>query len=469
LWLDEAWVANSVLAPSLSGMFYYPDWLQSTPPFFLLLTRAAVHIFGVSNVSFRIVPLGFSLIAAASMVALARRLLSPPFAALSCALLVFHPTFIEYTRTSKQYSGEVAATIAILICTLLYLQEPVVRRFYWLAGTFVVALPLAWSAAFFVPGVAIAIWARGSIRRASLFVLVSGGVLAILYLVFIRPNVSTQLRTFWIATAVKPSAGLLAAGLFCIAAAVRTILTIRREPDAAASIQTWIQVVALLPCFLLAAADLFHWYPPNPRTRLFVLPCFLLVVVINAEDLCNWLAGRTGLKRVAVFGAAAAWLIAVAVGCGAVWKQIREHQNLPQEDFAGAVQFLRQHVGPSDMLLVHPSVIEGFKLYARMENWRDHRAIYGDTGWPCCARDKNASPNSSTVQAVSEDLDRMVPRGFSGRVWLFYSARHTHWVYVGYDEGILWRSHLWDRGCPPGPYKVLQNIAISAMDCVRTR
>ena len=77
---------------------------------------------------------------------------------------------------------------------------------------------------------------------------------------------------------------------------------------------------------------------------------------------------------------------------------------------------------------------------------------------------------SSNARAVSDDIDRMVPRGFSGRVWLYYSARHTHWVYIGNDEGILWRNHLWDRGCPPsGTYIVLQNIAISAMDCVRAR
>src|SRR5579863_949213 len=96
LWMDEAWVANSVLAPSLSGMFYYPDWLQSTPPLFLLLTRAAVGLFGVSNSVFRVLPLALALIAIAAMVTVSRRLLSPPFAALACALLVFNPTTIEY-------------------------------------------------------------------------------------------------------------------------------------------------------------------------------------------------------------------------------------------------------------------------------------------------------------------------------------------------------------------------------------
>src|SRR5580658_1334493 len=145
LWMDEAWVANSVLAPNLSGMFYYPDWLQTSPPLFLLLTRAAVHLFGVSNVSFRLVPLAFALLGVAGMMETSRRLLAPPFAALACALLAFHPTAIEYSRTCKQYSGELAASTAILLATVLYIERPDRRRFWWVVAAFAVMLPIAWS------------------------------------------------------------------------------------------------------------------------------------------------------------------------------------------------------------------------------------------------------------------------------------------------------------------------------------
>jgi hypothetical protein len=445
LWLDEAWVANSVLAPSFSGMFYYPDWLQSTPPLFLLLTRAAVGVFGVSNTAFRILPLALALLAIAGMAAVLRRVLSPPFAALACALLAFNPTTIEYSRTCKQYSGEVAASALILLCTVLYLQQPNTRRLYWLIGTFVLMLPMAWSAAFLIPGVAIAVWARGGIRRAGALVLFSTGVLAILYIAFIRPNLSPELRAYWIATAQGISPGLLAALVFCIAAALRAAFT-----------RSSIQIAAVLPCLLLAVSDALHWYPSSPRTRLFVLPGFLLVAAMNAEDL----VGQSGRRYVG----AVVWLITIAVGSQAIWQQIGEHRDRPQENFARAVEILRQRVAPTDLLLVHPSVIEGFKLYTAMEGWHDHPAIYGDTGWPCCARSR---ASTSTERALAADLDRMVPRGFTGRIWLFYSARHTHWTYVGLDEGQLWRNHLWDRGCPPGPYLNFENMVIAAMDCPR--
>ncbi len=445
LWLDEAWVANSVTARSLSGMFYYPDWLQTSPPLFLLLTRAAVRVFGPSNVSFRLAALALAIAGVACTMAAASRLLSPPFALLATALLVFHPTVIEYSRTCKQYSGEMAASAAILLFTALYLEDPVRKRFCWLAGAFVLTLPLAWSAVFLVPGVAIAVWARGGVRRAALLLLIAGAVLGILYFAFIRPNLSPQLREFWLANARGLSRGLLAAVVFCIAAAVWAVFT-----------KGWMQIAALLPCLLLAASDALHWYPASPRTRLFALPCFLLAAAMVAEKL--WRRFLPAPPRMT----ALAWIAVAVIGSQSAWSQVRKHRDRPEEDFAAAVQFLRQHAAPSDLLLVHASVIQGFKLY-----WPDNHALYGNTGWPCCRRSRPGG--SATARAVFADLDRNIPTGFSGRIWLFYSTRATHWSYVGLDEAALWRSHVQAKGCLPGPLLAFANLAVSEMDCIQAR
>jgi hypothetical protein len=306
------------------------------------------------------------------------------------------------------------------------------------------------------------VWTRGGIRRAGALVLAFSCELAILYVALIRPNLSPELRaSYFLAGAHNQSPGLLAALLFCVAAALRAVYLFNQRPDSRACIQ----IAAVLPCLLLAVSNAFQWYPATPRTRLFVLPCFLLLAAMNTE----W-AGQafslSGRRYVGAF----VWLITIAVGSQAVWKQIREHQDRPEEDYAGAVRFLRQQVMPSDLLLVHPSVLEGFKLYTTIEGWHEHPAIYGDTGWPCCRRDMIPTHLTSTERALSDDLDRKLPRGFTGRVWLFYSARHTHWMYVGLDEGELWREHLWARGCAPASqYLQLQNLGISTMDCVQTR
>ena len=455
LWLDEAWVANSVMEPSLSSMFYYPEWLQSTPPVFLLLVRAAVGIFGVSNAAFRIVPLALAVVGVAAMIAVSRRLMSAPFALLAAALLAFHPAAIEYSRTCKQYSAELAASAVILFALVLYFEETTPRRFLWIVCVFVIAVPLAWSSVFLLPGVVIAIWARSGVRRAGLLAVIVGGLLAVLYFAFIRQNIAPQLRAFWIATAKTPSPGLIAALIFCAAAALRAVY--RRN---------WPQIAALLPCLLFAAADLLRLYPAEPRSRLFLLPCFLIAAAMTAEELFCWLIRMLpDRRRVLKLAGVLIALIVVGLGLDAGRKQLRDHRDLPEEDHEGAVSLLRRNVAPRDVVLVHASVLEGFRLYAAMEGWRDRHVVFGSTGGPCCAR-RNEMPKSSGAETVYADVDRMLPHGFSGRVWLLYSSRRTHWDYVGTDESKLWRTRLEQRGCAArGADIVLRGIAITALDC----
>ena len=81
LWLDEAWVANSVATSSLAKMFYYKSWLQTSPPLFLVLIRETVAVFGLTNAVLRAIPLLMGLFAMAVMFILARQV----FIATVCA------------------------------------------------------------------------------------------------------------------------------------------------------------------------------------------------------------------------------------------------------------------------------------------------------------------------------------------------------------------------------------------------
>src|SRR6185369_2095498 len=173
LWLDEIWVANSVNAPTLSGMFYYPNWLQTSPPLFLLLARAAISVFGLSTVVLRSVPLLLSLVAVAAMLALARRVVAPPYAVLATGILAFHPTVVEYFRSFKQYGGEVAATALVLWAAVTYLQQPQRRQFYVLLGVTAGAMMLSYPTVFLLPGLILVV-ALGDRLRAITLAGVSG-------------------------------------------------------------------------------------------------------------------------------------------------------------------------------------------------------------------------------------------------------------------------------------------------------
>jgi hypothetical protein len=465
LWLDEAWVANSISAPSLDGMFYYPEWLQTTPPLFLLAARGAVGLLGLSNVSLRIVPLIFALLAVATFLLVARNVVSPSIAILAGALLVFSPAAIEYAHSSKQYSGELLATTLILAAAIAYLRSPSRRRYYWLTATMVLALPLAYSSVFLLPGVIIAVY-RGN-RRPALLVGLTAGVLALLYIFFIRPNYSPDLHRFWeIDAEAGISPGLVAAIVFVILAAGRVAFSLMTKRS---GWRVWTQILCVLPCLLLAGASVLGWYPLSDRMRLFVLPCFLLLVAINLEDLLNWMAPRIKFLEGAGVNVAVG-VLSLTVALAGIKTQFRDKASAPKEDAAGAVAFLQRNSAAQDLILVHPSAGESFVLYARMYGWHMPPAIYGDTGWPCCPRGKVWLPRISTEKIVNADIDRMLPGGYSGRIWMLYTIRPAHWSYSWQDESQMWRHHLAERGCHIWPAnRQFENLEISSADCAPIR
>ncbi len=456
LWLDESWVANSVNAPTLGGMFYYRNWLQTSPPLFLLLARAIVRTFGLNTVVFRSVPLLLSLVAVGAMLAAARRVVSAPLAILATAVLAFHPTVVEYFRSFKQYGGEVAATGAVLWASLAYLQKPDRRQFWILLAVAVAAMGLSYPAVFLLPGLIVAIAFQD---RARAFVLtgIAGAELAIFYEVLIRPNYTPELRAYWIGDPeVWLAPGMIAAVAFCAFVAARIAFG-RRKLE----IRDWISLLLLAPCVLLFASELAGMYPASPRTHLFVRPCFLLLAAVNVEDLAGWMRARW--SRLPVNGLVL--LAAAVVVFLGVRKQFHEGRFQPEEDMAGAVRYLRKNVGPSDLILVHASLREDFLLYATIQNWKNPLAIYGDTEWPCCPRGKRASPDAFTPAQVLQDLDAKVPHDFFGRIWLFYTDRPLHWDYVRVYDPKLWQQYFWSRGCRPAVYIRFANLGLTPMNC----
>ena len=445
LWLDEAWVANSVHAPTLQGMFYYPNWLQTSPPLFLLLARSAIGFFGLTTVVLRSVPLLLSLVAVAAMLAVARSVVSPSYAVLATAILAFHPTSVEYFRAFKQYGGEVAATAVVLWAAVAYLQQPDRKQFYVLLIMAVAAMTLSYPTVFLLPGIVVAV-ALGNRGRAAILAGISAAVLALMYWWLIRPNYTPALRSYWMgAPGVWLAPSMIAVVVMCIAFAARIAWT-----------RNITGLILLAPCVLLFASELLGWYPASPRTQMFVRPCFILLLMMILQDLARTMKWKWD----AVVLVAAAVVIFLGVR-----KQFHEGRFQPEEDMAGAVRYLHMNVAPSDLVLVHASLREGFLLYTAIQGWKAPPVIYGDTEWPCCPRFKKAGRDVSTAEDVMRDVDSKVPHDFHGRIWLFYTDRPLHWDYVHMYDPKLWQNYFWSRSCTPGPYIRFANLGLTPMNC----
>jgi uncharacterized membrane protein len=136
LWLDEAYLANSVLIESCKDLVTQPlmHW-QAAPAGFLLLQKLAVTLFGGSEYALRIVPLLAGLASIPLFCGIVRRCLAPTAQVLAMALFVLLDPLIYYSAEAKQYGLDVTIALAILLATLRVREKPREARRLVVLGT----------------------------------------------------------------------------------------------------------------------------------------------------------------------------------------------------------------------------------------------------------------------------------------------------------------------------------------------
>ncbi len=496
LWLDEAWVANSVMAPSLKGMFYYDSWLQSSPPLFLLLVRAVVSHFGPSNTAFRAIPLLMSMVAVLSLLLFAARTLSRQYALLAWTLILLSPVAVDYSKELKQYSCELAVSCTLLLVAALYIENATVRRFWLLVGTVAIGLMLGYATAFVLPGLILVLCltpiphgssfqrAASVPKRLARAAILAGGACAVLlaeYSLLIRHNSPARI----VASLTKRdihfhSAGLVSSDcyrllrefplnhalrkewlLLSVVGVIVTIGVLLAWLRFRKGRRKWLelQILCVTPCLLLVVSDRFSWYLFTERTSEFVLPFLILLVVSSLQLIYFYSASARRLSVRALLDVSLLGLIILTIHASR-----RNHLNVPREDVDGAVTFLQANVQPDDFLWVHASCSEAFRFYARTKEWQDISVHYGRTGWPCCPRKVDHPADTFGETLVRSDFGGRLPSGFLGRVWLLYTMRPEHWLNKPKDPEFM-KSILKERGCVELPTPSFNNLIVSTFDC----
>ena len=498
-WMDEAWVANSLIEPTWAGVFYYPHWLQTSPPGFLAVAAATVAAFGHWHAAFRLLPLVSGLVGLGIVVWMSRRL-SPAFGLLAVVIAALSPTAIDYSRMLKQYSTDLAVAALLLAMTWRYVERPTGGRFTALAAALGLGLICAYGAVFTV-GAVLALTSpvglmligrsvekRDVLRWAGL-IAVAVAVLGVEYVALYLPNTSPELRRFWYTISLNRRDADLLQTLFRhlvmfvrqmpVPAALHGIAIVAGAAVVAAGSvvglrdrarrETTVILLALggLPVLAILASGMLDLYPNFERTSLFLLPGLALLFAWNAQVLCG--AARafgqrtTGARPIGVITAA---LFAIA-GLTMLVDGVRNGLATvaPREDYEASVRYLGAEARNGDVVFVHACCSEGFRLYRTLQPWTTQPAVaVGETGQPCCRPGRPVVRHP--LDRVGADIRRHVSAAFRGRVWIFSSDRADYWRYSSLaPEGPVLRAALQSDGCRWSSERRFVAMRVDMLDC----
>ena len=496
LWLDEAWVANSIQSASLYQSFYYDHWLQTTPPLFITISRLITNLFGTSNIAFRALPAlaGIASILLFSVVAL--RLLKPSYAMTAILLFVFNPRLILYSQSLKQYSTDVFSTVSFMVLGHMYMERRTDRWFYALLAGFMALSFLAYPTILFFPFLLYAAVARFAVRpdtgvdrrtvyriglRLALAVAAGCFVGAINYWFFIQPNKSPALVEFFLegfhqggsmseflkfygrrlltvpgmlffgGPGPLPFVGVLIVFMGFLYPWLRRTTLPDLENSGAA-------ILLALPIAGSIALNLLGMFPLpgfDHRLLVFVFPTLVLAFALGLQHLarlaCDFIASRiesfktmTGENVVGatVFaGTAILGLLAYSsVGLQPYFAEERE-------DSEQAVAYLAQRVQANDVLYVHSSMREQFRLYSRTTPVNAGRIVYGKVGMPCCPRNDYRSPAQESLIDIADEVAPLAEASNSGSLWLLMTDRPLHWFEMRRNDIEIFERGLARASC----------------------
>ena len=479
-WLDEAWVANSALTPSLRESFRYDTWLQTSPPMFVMAIRFAHKLFGGFEIPFRAVPFIFSVASVVLALFLGKRLFGPVFGLFLGAVTAVSPALISLSLELKQYSSDVCCAFLLLILIWDYSLGSTQRNYTRLLIASLVCLPLSYTTVMFLPLAAIVLLRSDTDRRTAIFILLTSAVFLTLLFLFIKPNQSPELMAYWYDQKAFPPKAIetfkfyvdgfrgafymswsrfLSWGfaLLAVCGVTSLVWSIRNTRSRA------LLALSCLPILTLLALNRLLLYPFYAEKQdIFIFPCLAVLGLCGATAIAGFLTrnirGRVVIEAVSIVACAAFTMAALRL-------DFRKPPRFSSEDPASAVRFLQRATNPGDLVYVHASAEEQIKLYLRLFDVRDMTVVFGNTGWPCCTRHHQFETGMVNDSFVMRDLQDHIGEGRSGRVLLVFADRIPQWEWLGRDERQILLRHVQDLSCRRVDTHPSGSIVIDDLSC----
>jgi Dolichyl-phosphate-mannose-protein mannosyltransferase len=503
LWLDEAWVANSVLQPSWQQMFYYDRWVQTTPPLLLALVRAMSFYFGSNEISLRAVPLLAGILAVLVMAVALQKMFSWPLALAGLTIFSGNYYASRYAQQVKQYSTDLLVSCLFLLVLWLFLESERSEPAYWLAltlGTFSVFL--SYTAVFWFPSVLVGaalkfsrqdeqvrrLWHHRAIRRKVLLAVIpSGAALGVVYLLFIRPNRTPNLVAEWnndflgsgglfvsMLRFVENSCQLLfpnhplwlfvcsgVTAALCLLGLIRALVRSTKGEYRASRVL----VVTGLPLAVAVVASLVRQYPllRYPRFILWTLPIFTVLLLYCLEPAGAWIQHSLN-SHARILSIALPTVCVLFLLANACYLQLHP---TPQEQVREAVSYLKTYAGSKDPLFITGADSEQFYFYSRREHWSPGRLYTANLWWPCCSRNERGRASNPQARGMNENVHMFVLQNSAAKAWmLFPYGVPGQWDYAlrQYVEKVP--QIMTDEGCNQVQRKQFDDALILSFSCL---
>ncbi len=139
LWFDEAMLSSNIVQRSVGNLAHPLDMNQAAPIGYLLLSKAAVILFGSNDAALRIIPLISSLAGLVLFYFVARRFLSPAFALLAFTFFALSSHLIYFASEAKQYGNDVTMCLLVLWLAIRLSEDPRYRN-RWILFSIITSL-----------------------------------------------------------------------------------------------------------------------------------------------------------------------------------------------------------------------------------------------------------------------------------------------------------------------------------------
>jgi uncharacterized membrane protein len=375
LWRDEASLSLNIIHRSFGGLLHPLDYDQGAPIGFLMIQKLAVTFFGSNEFVLRFWPTLASILVLPLFYRLCRLILSRRGALIALAVLAMSAGNSFYWADAKQYSTDVLATVALLLCAAEAFPAENTRRKITLIVVGAVAIWFSHPAVFVLSGIGVAAvirwFAQKSRRRAAevfLLAAVWGASFLANYLLCLRNLAhSDYLQQFWSekADAFAPMSASIDSliwykrhffelfrypfaqaleGLVALAFLLGVVLIFHRRKALLAML--------LVPMLAALAASAVHQYPFDTRLLLFLVPLTTIAVAAGLDFLCQ------GSYR--LVGILAIILVMISPIVTATQTLMAPPKNCEISD---SMRFIAAHRKPGDVFYLSPTAQYGFMYY----------------------------------------------------------------------------------------------------------